>query len=306
MVADEERLRGALRVASALGEAHLGADYFTRLVLPLLERWARLAARSAEEGSEALGAPLWISLSGLPGTGKSTFARLVTALSGPLFGLKSASISLDDVYLTQAERAELARTVHPLLASRGVPGTHDLELLERTLTRLESAAPEDETPVPRFDKLADERVPVQDWPIVRGRPDLILCDGWFFGTEPGPLQSLVTPVNAREAAEDPDGHFRAYVHDALARYQKLFAKSDEHVHIEAPSFEASVAFRIEQGRRELERRGRDPSELEPERVRYFLDLFERVSSWQRKKRPEWIVELDAEHRIVAVRPPRSG
>ena len=37
-------------------------------------------------------------------------------------------LSLDDLYLPKAERLRLARDVHPLLATRGVPGTHDVAL----------------------------------------------------------------------------------------------------------------------------------------------------------------------------------
>lgn len=293
----DPQLARALAVASSLGEDQLGARYFQDLFFPLLEHWAQVAGRRRSSG---VGSPLVVSLSGLPGTGKSTFARLLQELSEPLFGLTTASLSLDDVYLTQAERRELAKNVHPLLVSRGVPGTHDLGLFERTLSALVDARSTSEVSLPRFDKLADERAPRRGWPVFCGRPDLFLADGWFWGTEPGPLEPLGEPLNDRERDEDPDGSFRSFVHGALAQYQDLFGRSEEHVHFEAPSFEGSVRFRILQGQRELGRRGRDPSELDPARTRQFLELFQRVGTWPRRKTSEWIVSLDEEHRIVSL------
>ena len=37
----------------------------------------------------------------------------------------------DDFYLTQAQRQDLAQQIHPLLKSRGVPGTHDVPLAKK-------------------------------------------------------------------------------------------------------------------------------------------------------------------------------
>ena len=43
-------------------------------------------------------------------------------------GLRAAILSLDDIYLSGADRLQRANTIHPLLATRGVPGTHDVGL----------------------------------------------------------------------------------------------------------------------------------------------------------------------------------
>ena len=77
------------------------------------------------------------------------FARKAAALTAA--GSVAAAVSLDDFYLTRARRHALARTVHPLLATRGVPGTHDLPLLLDVLLRVRSGRP---VRLPVFDKLA--------------------------------------------------------------------------------------------------------------------------------------------------------
>jgi hypothetical protein len=47
-----------------------------------------------------------------------------------------AVLSLDDLYRTRAERQAMARQVHPLFATRGVPGTHDVDLGLATIAAL--------------------------------------------------------------------------------------------------------------------------------------------------------------------------
>lgn len=261
----------------------------------LLER--RLQSRAADAP------PLVVSLGGLPGTGKSTFVRACSELLQQRFGRRVCGFSLDDVYLTQVERVELARSTHPLLEFRGVPGTHDLELAFATLERLMTLSGDESVAVPRFDKLRDERATEPEWPVVRGRQHVVFLDAWFWGTLPGSAETLATALNERERREDPDGRYRAHVRAALAgRYQELFARSQLHVHLLAPNHEASVRWRIEQGRNEALARGLDPAEVDPLRVRRFLELFERVGGWPRAPRAEIVVHLGEAHLPTEIAP----
>jgi D-glycerate 3-kinase len=73
------------------------------------------------------GEPLILGLCGPQGCGKSTAAaQVVAALKGQ--GLCAGVLSLDDLYLCRDAREVLARKVHPLFATRGPPGTHDVQL----------------------------------------------------------------------------------------------------------------------------------------------------------------------------------
>ena len=72
------------------------------------------------------------AIAGLQGCGKSTLATQVAALARER-DLRVATLSIDDVYLGRRERQRLARNVHPLLVTRGPPGTHDLALACETL-----------------------------------------------------------------------------------------------------------------------------------------------------------------------------
>lgn len=151
------------------------------------------------EQADALGPPPILGIAGSQGSGKSTLARIVAEQFG------GATLSLDDVYLTRTERQVQAQDVHPLFATRGPPGTHDLRLLHRVLDRLAAAGPGDLTPLPRFDKLADDRMAEADWPVFQGRPTAIILEGWCLGARPQTQPMLALPVNDLEKAQDPDG-----------------------------------------------------------------------------------------------------
>jgi len=176
-----------------------------------------------EQIEHALGAPrdraLIVGLCGAQGSGKSTLAAAIAArIAG------SVALSLDDLYLTRTARQRLAIDVHPLLATRGVPGTHDVDLGIATLDRLARGLP---VALPRFDKATDDQIDPCLWPAAPERVRLVIFEGWCVGARPQPDAVLVTPVNELERTHDPSGRWRRYVNAALADgYQRLFAPID--------------------------------------------------------------------------------
>ena len=178
-------------------------------------------------------------LSGLQGSGKSTLAAQLGA-EARRRGLGCALLSIDDVYLTRDERSRLACEVHPLLATRGPPGTHDVALAIDVLDALREGR---DVALPRFDKLDDDRLPRTQWPRA-GKVDLVLFEGWFLGTPAEDAAALDAPVNALERDEDPDGHWRRWCNAALARdYPALWQRIDRLLLLQAPSFEVVPDWR---------------------------------------------------------------
>lgn len=187
--------------------------------------------------------PLIVGICGSQGSGKSTVCKTVAARFGNA-GLKVATLSLDDLYLPLAARVKLGEQVHPLLRTRGVPGTHDTKLGLRTLHDLALAQ---EVKLPRFDKARDDRRPDAEWEAMAGPADLVLFEGWCVGARPQGLEALTQPINALEANEDGDGRWRRYVNDALGgEYQGLFARIDLLVLLAAPSFDVVLKWRTQQ------------------------------------------------------------
>nr|WP_321985249.1 hypothetical protein [uncultured Lichenicoccus sp.] len=120
-------------------------------------------------------------------------------------GATTAVRSIDDFYLTRVERAALGREVHPLLETRGVPGTHDLDLARRTLDGLLGEA--GVSPVPCIDKAIDDRAPLADWHQVRTPVSVLILEGWCVGARLTPEDQLEGRINELERDEDVCGRW---------------------------------------------------------------------------------------------------
>ena len=232
---------------------------------------------------------LVVGLCGAQGGGKSTAALAIRHLLESR-GLRVAALSLDDLYLTRAERLTLARTVHPLLATRGPPGTHDIALGEAVIASLRQPGP---TAIPSFDKAIDDRRPPAAWPVFEGPADIILFEGWCVGAVPEPAEALVRPINALERDEDPDGVWRRYVNEALATYQPLFASLDRLILLKAPSFAVVERWRGEQEAK-LRAAGEGQGVMTDAEVARFIQHYERLTRAILKEMParaDAVVEL---------------
>ncbi len=238
--------------------------------------------------------PVW-AIAGLQGSGKSTLAAQVAARARSE-GLRVAVLSLDDLYLTRAQRQRLALDVHPLLATRGPPGTHDVVLGCQVLDALRRG---EDVVLPRFDKLADDRVPEDACTQIAGRVDLVLFEGWCLKAPPEDDAALATPLNALEREEDADGRWRRYCNDALRRdYPALWSRIDALWFLQPPGFEVVRTWRWQQ---EQAMAARDPSRTGMDRAQLdrFIQHYERTSRHLLETLPamaERVVALDAQRR----------
>jgi D-glycerate 3-kinase len=223
-------------------------------------------------------------------------------------GIPAVVLSLDDFYLTRLERQRLAKEVHPLLVTRGVPGTHDPQLAMRVLGELLSAGSMDEVRLPVFSKASDERLPESEWRRWSGEARVILFEGWCVGARPQDERALREPVNDLERMEDPQGIWRTYVNDQLrGAYREWFARLDRLFLLRAPDMACIRRWRGEQEdklRRNLAAAGADTSR--------FLDgpaLDRFIAHYQRLTEHQWldleasadaVLRLDPDHRITGV------
>ncbi|MFC3716924.1 kinase [Luteimonas soli] len=232
-------------------------------------------------------------ITGLQGSGKSTLAAQMAALAVER-GHAVAVLSVDDAYLDHGQRARLAREVHPLLATRGPPGTHDVALACRTLDALRTG---ETVTLPRFDKLADRRLPEADWPRA-GPVDLVLFEGWFLGTPPEPDAALAEPINALERDEDADGRWRRWCNAALARdYPPLWQRIDRLLFLQGPGFDIVPDWRWQQ-EQSLQAGHPGRKAMTRDQVERFVQFFERTSRQAMRTLPriaDRTVRLDAHH-----------
>ncbi len=277
--------------------------YLERLYLPLGAWLARRRTAQAEG--------LVVGVCGSQGSGKSTMSRLLEFTLREGLELPTARLSIDDIYLTREDRETLASRVHPLFRTRGVPGTHDIELGLRTLRRLRSQPAGGSTSIPSFDKATDTRRARAEWPRHEGRAEVILFEGWCVGAcdqEPG---SLLEPVNDLERREDPERTWRTRVNDALAgEYRALFDLLDVLILLEVDSMDRVFEWRRLQERKlaeQLRDEGIDPaglSVMSGPQIDRFVMHYERLTRHILKEMPsraDIVLSIDDRHQISGVR-----
>lgn len=258
-----------------------------------------LACLELAGGKEARhGFPPLLGICGAQGSGKSTLCELIALAMAEWGSRPVVVLSLDDFYRTRAERQALAATVHPLCATRGVPGTHDVGLLGECLSRLLGAGEDEVTAIPRFDKLADDRLPREQWSEFSGRPGLIVLEGWCIGITPDRLPPWQGPLNTLERECDPHGDWLAWSREELKRgYAALWKMLDGLVGIRQPDMESVIASRIRQEEGLRAARGPGAKAMSAAEVRRFVEHYERYTLALASALPaiaDLLVERDAD------------
>lgn len=258
--------------------------------------------------------PLVVGVNGAQGAGKSTLFNLLEVTLGEGFGLQVAGVSIDDLYKTRAERERLAREVHPLLRTRGVPGTHDVALGIEVLRALKRGDPDAAMPVPVFDKSIDDRCQASAWQEWPEPADIIVLEGWCVGAQPQSEADLLAPVNELEREEDPDGAWRRYVNDQLrGPYAELFGLIDVLIMLQVPSMEAVYQWRSLQEQKLAERMqylfdaGASTDHLRimgGGEIRRFIQHYERLTRAMLQEMParaDVCLRLNENHKICDIR-----
>lgn len=257
--------------------------------------WRPLSEEIAERRVDGAGGkPLIVGINGAQGSGKSTLCKFLEVLLVEHNQI-GVTLSLDDLYLSRAERAQAAADHHSLFVTRGVPGTHDVERGIAILDRLSAGKPAD---LPMFDKAHDE--PTAESRRIEGPVDVVLFEGWCVGAAPQPAAALRAPVNELERTEDPDGTWRREVNRRLATdYAELFARIDLLVVLQIPDFETVRANR----RRQEKRLGWGPAVMDDAALDRFLAHYERLTEWMLAEMPsraDILIEIDRHQRPMRV------
>lgn len=260
--------------------------------------------------------PLVVGINGAQGAGKSTLFNLLEVILDEGFGLKVVGLSIDDLYRTRRDREQLAEAVHPLLKTRGVPGTHDVKLgieLIKTLKR-EFARTGQSVKIPAFDKSIDDRCPSALWQEWNDNADIIVLEGWCVGAVAQDDAALATPVNELERTEDPDGTWRNYVNRQLqGAYKELFAMVDVLIMLKVPSMESVYEWRSQQEKKLAERvkyiyDTQQPTQhlriMDDNEIQRFIQHYERLTRTMLEELPgraDICLELNENHKISKIR-----
>ncbi|WP_317932617.1 kinase [Halioxenophilus sp. WMMB6] len=286
-----------------LAEQKLPAAYGTIALTwfwPVLEKIVNFQAAERR--------PIVVGINGCQGSGKSTLAALAVDIFTNIHNKTAVAISIDDFYLTIAERESLAQTVHPLLLTRGVPGTHDMALANNTLAEL--MAGKSPVKIPRFNKAIDDRAAPEEWVAHDAPVDIIILEGWCMGSVAQTEGELETPVNELEEFEDRSGIWRKYVNEQLATsYKSFFDLVDMWIMLKAPSFDCVYRWRLEQEEKlKLSLQGlksgrADYRVMSPQQIKRFIQYYQRVTEHTLQALPgkvEFLYEMDGDRNILTL------
>jgi len=187
---------------------------------------------------------LFLGLSGGQGAGKTTIVGILTIILRKYFKRKVQSISIDDFYKKLKERKKMSNNVHPLFKTRGVPGTHDIDLIRKFFYFIKKKKFR-KFKTPKFSKISDDRLKKKYWFNINERPEIVIFEGWCIGAKPQLNSSIFKPVNILEKREDKDMVWRKYVNKKLKNeYKKFFSKIDHFIFMKVPNFKMVFKWRL--------------------------------------------------------------
>ncbi len=190
------------------------------------------------------GKTLFLGISGGQGSGKTTVTAILKIILRKYFKRKVYTVSIDDFYKTLNERNQMSRTIHSLFKTRGVPGTHDINLIKKLFNFIKRNKFQ-EFKLPRFDKSIDDRFKKKYWNTIKKRPEILILEGWCIGAKPQSNYLIRKSINILERKEDKDFIWRNYVNKKLKmEYKKIFTMLDHIIFMKVPNFNMVFKWRL--------------------------------------------------------------
>ena len=246
--------------------------------------------------------PYFVGLAGGQGTGKTTISSLIRIILTKYFKLNVFRISIDDFYKTRKERISLSKRVHPMLLTRGVPGTHDINMMLNFFRQLKSKKFK-RLKLPTFNKAIDDRFNKKRWYDLKKRPDVIIFEGWCVGAKSEKNTSLKKTINSMEKAKDQKQIWRKYVNQQLkSKYKNLYSQLNCLIYLKAKNFNLLQKWRLKQERK-LWLNNKKKSNLKimnKEDVINFMHTYQRITQNMLRYMPKYssiIFNLNSNHQI---------
>ena len=250
--------------------------------------------------------PIIVGLAGGQGTGKTTISSIINLILVKYFKLKVFKISIDDFYKTRKERYKLSKKVHPLLMTRGVPGTHDIDLILRFF-RIIKKRNFKSLSLPKFDKSIDDRFKKNQWYKIKSKPDVIIFEGWCVGAKSQKNIELKKPINSLEKIQDKTMKWRKYVNFQLAgKYKTFHNMIDCLLYLKAKNFSLLRRWRLKQEKK-LFLKSKNKKNLKimnKNEVLNFMMTYQRITEQMfktAKKFSSIVMTLNNQHQIINIK-----
>ena len=223
------------------------------------------------------GKTLILGFSGGQGSGKTTISGILKIILKNYFKRNIHVSSIDDFYKTSRERSKMSNSVHPLLKTRGVPGTHDINLVKKFFNSIKRKNFK-KFKVPIFDKSMDDRLKKKYWSSVNKKPEIVILEGWCVGAKSQSNFLIKKPINSLEKYEDGNLVWRKYFNQKLKiEYKKLFTMIDYFIFIKIPSFNAVFKWRLLQEKKLGKKSHTKKKIMSYNEIKRFIMFYERIT-----------------------------
>ena len=246
--------------------------------------------------------PYFVGLAGGQGTGKTTISSLIKIILTKYFNLKVFRISIDDFYKTRQERISLSKKIHPMLLTRGVPGTHDINMMLSFFRKVKSKKFK-RLKLPTFNKATDDRFDKKKWYNLKNKPDVIIFEGWCVGAKSEKNNTLKKTINSLEKAKDQKQIWRKYVNNQLkSKYKKLYSNLNCLIYLRAKNFSLLQKWRLKQERKLWlsSKRKSNLKIMSKGDIINFMQTYQRITQNMFRYMPKYasiILNLNSNHQI---------
>ena len=249
--------------------------------------------------------PFIVGLGGGQGTGKTTITSIISIVLKKYFKLNVFKISIDDFYKTRKERFLLSKKLHPLLMSRGVPGTHDINIMLDFFKKVKKSKFKS-LRLPKFNKAIDDRCKKKLWYLIKKRPDVIIFEGWCVGARAEKNNTLKKAINSLEKINDLKLVWRKFVNQQLkSKYKKLYNHLNCLLYLKVKNFSLLQRWRLKQEKK-LWLKNKKLSNnkiMSKKEVIRFMQTYQRVTQNMIKGAPKYasiILNLNSNHQIKSI------
>ena len=250
--------------------------------------------------------PFFVGLAGGQGTGKTTTSSIIKIILEKYFQLNVFKISIDDFYKTRKERILLSKKIHPMLLTRGVPGTHDINMMLNFFKKVKNKKFKS-FQLPNFNKAIDDRFAKKYWYNIKKKPDVIIFEGWCVGAKHEKKSSLNKAINSMERIKDPKKVWRKYVNRQLKqKYKDLYSQLNCLIYLKAKNFSLLQKWRLKQENK-LWLKSKKTSKhkiMNKDDVISFMQTYQRITENMFKKMTNYasiLVNLGSDHQINSVK-----
>jgi len=223
------------------------------------------------------GETLFLGFSGGQGSGKTTVTAILKIILKKFFKRNVYVDSIDNFYKTLKDRDKMSNKIHPLFKTRGVPGTHDINLIKNFINSTKKKKFK-KLKLPKFNKSTDNRLNKKYWNSINKKPEIVILEGWCIGAKPQSNLSIKKPVNTLEKNEDKNFVWRKYFNEKLKKeYKNFFSLFDHFIFMKIPNFRMAFKWRLLQENKLRKKVNKKKKIMSYNEIKRFVMFYERIT-----------------------------